>query len=321
MPSKTITAPKPITHLGLEAHTMSCGPEFDRRITRCHPQYIRFHSDTFWKDIETSPGNYDWNRMDRMVINETTRGCKIIYSFFCRPNWVDPLDFAAHAEFISQVVRRYPKLWAIQCWNEIWDNGIHTATMPNPYIENYAKLVKACRDVIKKEAPKIRLHGLNFTNICNYIAGKEYLHGKELGIVKMLDCVDLHDYDCGPGTTGLGGYDPEKDTPDIGGSCTVLSIPHKIAAIRQQIGNGIDIAIDEFGIFNERTAAFCAREYVKRGARFIIPHVAMFGIPANSPQPWLYGWDNATNLPLPKTEAFVESISSTKSSKRVIDPP
>jgi hypothetical protein len=83
-----------------------------------------------WRDIETSPGVYDWSRLDSLVSGaqahhvEVTLVLAMTPSFYAPSQSLPPQDLGAYARFVSAVMSRYRDfngrrgIAAYQVWNE-----------------------------------------------------------------------------------------------------------------------------------------------------------------------------------------------------------
>ncbi len=130
--------------------------------------------DFHWAWIEPQPGNFQWERFDRMVELLTARGINIIGVLGHPPGWAtpEPYDNASDVSFFApdpyyfkqyavEVVKRYRgKVSHWEIWNEP-DNPQFWKPHPDPVA--YAHLLREVSPAIKDVAPEstVLIGGIN----------------------------------------------------------------------------------------------------------------------------------------------------------------
>lgn len=113
---------------------------------------------TTWREIETSPGVYNWNRLDTIVTAAQGRGVEVTLvlgmtpSFYASSPTAMPADLGAWYRYVTAVVQRY-RSWngkrgihAYQVWNEANVVNFWTGTTLQ-----MAQLTKATRNAVKAQ--------------------------------------------------------------------------------------------------------------------------------------------------------------------------
>ena len=142
--------------------------------------HIGLHRQTFlWKDIETSPGVFNFSTYDSYVLAAANHGIKILPilqtapSFRARPpsgtTIFPPNSNADYARFVAQVVRRYGPtgtLWNafpglrryairdIQIWNE---PSLRQYWGGRPNARQYVRMLKAARRAARSVSRRVRI--------------------------------------------------------------------------------------------------------------------------------------------------------------------
>ncbi len=83
-----------------------------------------------WKEVELTPGAYDWSRWDEVIETYAANNIKVLLSIPKAPDWARPADDdktiegppadpATYAGFVAKVAERYRgQVQAIEVWNE-----------------------------------------------------------------------------------------------------------------------------------------------------------------------------------------------------------
>jgi hypothetical protein len=112
-----------------------------------------------WKDVEPSPGNYQWGTWDDVIGAYSGAGIKVLLSIPKAPDWARPLgtdlsvegppaDYGAFARFLGEVAQRYRgRVQAIEVWNEqnLWYEGGGAPIPPDQYVAMLAAGYKAIK--------------------------------------------------------------------------------------------------------------------------------------------------------------------------------
>jgi spore germination protein YaaH len=118
-----------------------------------------------WKDVEPSPGNYQWGGWDDRIRTYQANGVKVLLSIPKAPGWArpaghdtgsegPPADPATYANFVGQVAGRYKDgVQAIEVWNE---QNIDYEWGREPFDPaRYMEILKASYNAIKGAAPNM----------------------------------------------------------------------------------------------------------------------------------------------------------------------
>ncbi len=118
-----------------------------------------------WADLETSPGQYQWQELDNIVNALDRNGVRAIFSIVTAPGWAGiggsgglPADPANFGRLMSQMAARYKdKIPAYEVWNE---QNLALETGGKVQVKAYVETLKAGYTAIKAADPKaIVLYG------------------------------------------------------------------------------------------------------------------------------------------------------------------
>jgi spore germination protein YaaH len=101
-----------------------------------------------WKDVEPSPGNYQWGMWDDVIGAYSGAGIKVLLSIPKAPDWArppgtdrsvegPPADYGTFASFLGQVAAHFAgRVQAIEVWNEqnLWYEGGGAPIPPDQYV-------------------------------------------------------------------------------------------------------------------------------------------------------------------------------------------
>ena len=118
-----------------------------------------------WKDVEPSPGNYQWGTWDDVIGAYNAAGINVLLSIPKAPDWArppgddksvegPPADYGTFAKFLGDVAARYNgKVQAIEVWNEqnLWYEGGGSPMPP----EQYVAMLSAAYQSIKAANPNM----------------------------------------------------------------------------------------------------------------------------------------------------------------------
>ena len=181
-----------------------------------------------WRDIEKSPGSYDWRGRDWFIGGLASQGIRSVPFVWGSPGWVGtgyaprpPLDSDADkqawGDFLKAAVARYGPggtYWApggkyeqqfgtsatplpIQSW-QIWNEpNLKRYYAPSPSSRGYAALLRIAHDAIKSVDPNARivLAGLFTNGDVNAWTFLDNLYGVA-GAKADFDAAALHPYGC-----------------------------------------------------------------------------------------------------------------------------
>jgi spore germination protein YaaH len=143
-------------------------PRGSRAANIGHMQTLGFNWVKFqmpWKDVEPSPGNYQWGMWDELIGAYNGAGINVLLSIPKAPDWArppgddksvegPPADYATFASFLGQVAGRYQgRVQAIEVWNEqnLWYEGGGSPMPP----EQYVAMLSAAYQSIKAADPNM----------------------------------------------------------------------------------------------------------------------------------------------------------------------
>jgi len=143
-------------------------PRGNRAANIGHMQALGFNWVKFqmpWKDVEPSPGNYQWGMWDELIGAYNGAGINVLLSIPKAPDWArppgddksvegPPADYATFASFLGQVSARYQgRVQAIEVWNEqnLWYEGGGSPMPP----EQYVAMLSAAYQSIKAADPNM----------------------------------------------------------------------------------------------------------------------------------------------------------------------
>lgn len=120
-----------------------------------------------WANVETTKGNLDWTRADRLVTAAAAANISIICAITSSPMWAAmpgtlppngrPASPEAYGNFTARVAERYKgRIAAFEIWNE--PNGIF-GYRPEPDPSGYTELLKAAYPKIKAVDPTVTILG------------------------------------------------------------------------------------------------------------------------------------------------------------------
>ncbi len=122
------------------------------------------HRLTFnWRFAEPRPGDYRFGIYDAIYASDLQRGVRPVFIVLFAPDWTwDPgivcardrtcpyppsrAHLGAWASLIDQLVRRYPRMAALEVWNE---PNVPAFWGPHPDPGRYVELVRAARDAVR----------------------------------------------------------------------------------------------------------------------------------------------------------------------------
>ncbi|MCC6803104.1 MAG: LysM peptidoglycan-binding domain-containing protein, partial [Anaerolineae bacterium] len=162
-----------------------------------------------WREIETSPGSFDFTRLDSAVDALQLAGLKILLAVADAPDWArssmvengPPDDFRSFDAFVTTLATRYAsRAQAYEIWNEPnlrreWNSPVHLLGA-----DSYAALLRGAYVAIKAvdSSAVVVSAGLAPTGFNDFInAGddRQYLARLyQLGLADMSDAVGAHPF-------------------------------------------------------------------------------------------------------------------------------
>jgi hypothetical protein len=171
-------APAATSHTAPSAHARATSPSPSVRVPR---EFFGMHDasqqaygrmpfgslrlwDAFvtWKDIETSPGVYDWTRLDSLVAGAQARGVQVTLvlamtpSFYSDAESLPPRLLSHYRDYVRAVMTRYRDfngqrgIAAYQVWNE---GNVRTFWTGTPYeLAQLTRVVHTVRDQVDPTA-------------------------------------------------------------------------------------------------------------------------------------------------------------------------
>ncbi len=159
-PSPLATALLTNSPFGINTALDPAQPDLDKHLEAMQELGVKWgRQDFVWRQIERSPGQYDWTAHDRLVDRALERGIQLLGCLAYAPSFHNPATPAgadAYARFAEAAARRYAgrvDYW--QIWNE--PNGGFWKGSP----EDYARLLTAAGRAIHLINRDARVVALN----------------------------------------------------------------------------------------------------------------------------------------------------------------
>jgi hypothetical protein len=164
-----------------------------------------------WEDIEPQPGEWHFERGDRLLAELERRGLKLVARLSDAPDWSHPSvenrdvddfidappdDLADWGEFCSQVAAQYRgRISAYQIWNEPNLNREWGSRPPSA--GEYIELLRVCSEAIRAADPDAILisAGLSPTGTHDHTATPDDIYLQALydgGFQRYVDVVGMH---------------------------------------------------------------------------------------------------------------------------------
>ena len=119
-----------------------------------------------WQRIEPQPGSWHWSRYDNLYAKALARGIRLIFTPQDSPCWAhaargcdleggvppDREHLDDWAEFVRRFVERYPRLAAVEVWNE---QNLVPYWQPRPQPKRYAELLGVTYRAVNQVDPKV----------------------------------------------------------------------------------------------------------------------------------------------------------------------
>jgi len=233
-----------------------------------------------WQDIETQPGQINWDFLDNALEATCANGLRVMLSVVAAPEWAranalpgneaPPDDYQTFANFVIAILQRHPgKVEAVEVWNESnlereWNtpNGVSAV--------EFAQLVQVASTAIKAVDPRVKIisgapspTGINCNGSWPACAGGRpavvddatYLtQFVAAGGLNYVDCVGIH----ANGTNLPPDADAYNPPPDTGFNFKgPWTTPHYSWSLRSQVekyvqimeaaGNVKPLCMTEFG--------------------------------------------------------------------------
>jgi hypothetical protein len=129
-------------------------------LSRIHEGSIRFWKfGTRWDQVETSPGHYDWTRLDPLVAAATAAHAQITMTVAMTPSFYaakptdPPSTVAPYRRFVTALMTRYPEISAYQVWNEANISTFWTGSTRQ--LVELARVLARTRDRLRPDAQVI----------------------------------------------------------------------------------------------------------------------------------------------------------------------
>ena len=145
-----------------DGHAITASNPFNPTVQRLHLN---------WALIESTPGRYEWGPFDRMYDDMVAQGAPPIGLVMGTPCWINgdpscatrgrlypvpPTHYGDWEEFVRAAVRRYPRLAAIEVWNE---PNLVQFWYPLPVAESYVEVLRRAHWATKVERPDLPVLG------------------------------------------------------------------------------------------------------------------------------------------------------------------
>ncbi len=165
-----------------------------------------------WRDMETSKGQFDWRKSDRIVLNMNDAGLDLVVRLDFAPDWAapgchsddpaknllqgPPRNMQDYADFVSAVATRYRgRIRAYEIWNE--PNLAREWCGKAPNAKEYTDMLRAAYTAIKAADPFawIISAGLSPTTRNDNIARPDVYYLQDMytaGAAKYFDMLGVH---------------------------------------------------------------------------------------------------------------------------------
>ncbi len=232
-------------------------------------------TDFDWKTVEPKQGQWDFTQFDKVVALAEKHQVKILPILDYDVPWATPAykNLDKWLEYVSRTVTRYKD--KLRCW-EVWnEENLAGMWREKPDGANYATLVKATYEAIKKIDPQLQV-------VMGGTAGipMEFIEKfLESGGGKYCDVINIHPY-------------RYPDTPET------VSLFHDVAALKnllKKYGAEKEIWITEIGWPTHRGADDVAG-IVKTGLEALGCDTGKLAVAAVVDASWGYGESNFFNL-------------------------
>lgn len=162
-----------------------------------------------WENFEPEDDVFNWNDTDLYIPAMAAQGVKVLVSVVTAPDWArepgvsvqrhgPPADPAEYAEFVSELVARYPgQIGAVEVWNE-QNLDREWTSLQGLSASNYVSLLAAAHDAVKAVDPGIIVvsGALSPTGLNNGVqAWDDFTYMEQMiaaGMLNYADCVGAH---------------------------------------------------------------------------------------------------------------------------------
>ncbi|WP_288558694.1 hypothetical protein [uncultured Victivallis sp.] len=175
-------------HLSRSEHPEIVAPPEFARMRKAGIRQVR--TDFDWEFIETSPGVWNFDRLDRLVTAARENDIRLLPILDYDVKWASPAwkNLDAWGEYVRRTVSRYSK--DIRCW-EIWnEQNIGSFWRDEPNAVHYVQLLKRAYEEIKKIDPELTvLYGG-----CAGVPLDFIEESLKAGAGKYFDAMNIHPY-------------------------------------------------------------------------------------------------------------------------------
>jgi hypothetical protein len=225
-----------------------------------------------WKDVEPSPGQYNWADLDTPLQVAADNNVKVMLSVVTAPDWArepgfqssdtngPPADPQTFANFLITMLYRYPgKIHAIEVWNEM-NLDREWASASGLSAQNYVTLLRTAYTAIKSVDPGIIVisGALSPTGVNDGVAAYDDFTYMDMmiqaGLLDTVDCVGAHHNGINIGPNVPFNNVPNDPTATYRGpfdnphhSWSFYSTLNGYAQRIQQAGSDKKLCITEFG--------------------------------------------------------------------------
>lgn len=124
-----------------------------------------------WPVVEAARGTYDWTAIDPVYRDMVAQGAPPIALVMGTPCWavadracgrlsvlypIPPAHYTEWERFVRAVVRRYPRLAAVEVWNE---PNLATFHYPRPHVAGYVEMLRRAHRATKSVRPRLPVLG------------------------------------------------------------------------------------------------------------------------------------------------------------------
>jgi hypothetical protein len=173
-----------------------------------------------WGWVARNRGTIEWGETDRVYCDNVRRGIAPIFTILASPKWAviggqrcdgycftppEPSYYPDLRDFATQAAIRYPRVAAIEAWNEpnldvFWGSRVPGGAGPDP--ARYTEVLRAIFEGVKSGHPSTPVLGGSLANIRN-IAPGPFLSGMyDAGARRWMDGLSFHPYPNSPRDSG-----------------------------------------------------------------------------------------------------------------------
>lgn len=218
-----------------------------------------------WRSVQPQPGRFGWGYADRVYTALTSHGLRPVFVLSQAPGWAQTNTFVPaclsdsnatacqrppadarlgdFSRFAAEVAARYPRLAAIEVYNEPNLGNFNWHPEADP--EGYTRVLRAAHDGVKSVRPGLPIvsGGINLVPqppVHGMVEPGEFLRRMyDAGARGAMDGIGLHPY-------------PGRRPPDAPRARLLIDV---VRAVREAYGDGVPLWVTETGYTTEGPSA------------------------------------------------------------------